>query len=61
MSHPINEAILERHFEDALKLNRLELITELGRSAASVWNYNSDELAEMVANKRFAEGPDGPC
>ena len=61
MSHPVNEAILERHFEDALKLNRLELIAELGFSIPEVAIISFDDLATTVAFKRFEEGPDGPC
>ena len=61
MSHPVNEAILERHFEDALKLNRLELIAELGFSIPEVAIISFDDLAATVAFKRFNEGPDGPC
>ena len=61
MSHLGNTEILERHFEDALELNRLELIAELkmGIFEASYWSF--DDLADLVANKRFEEGPDGPC
>ena len=61
MSHPINETILENHFEDALGLTRLDLIAELGVSIPEVAIVSFDDLAEMVANKRFEEGPDGPC
>ena len=61
MSHPVNEAILERHFEDAAELNRLELIAELGISIYSCRWFSFDELVEMVTRKRMNEGPDGPC
>ena len=61
MSHPINETILENHFEDALGLTRLDLIAELGVSIPEVAIVSFDDLAEMVANKRFEEGPDGPA
>ena len=61
MSHLGNTEILERHFEDALELNRLELIAELGVSIPKVATLSFDDLAELVANKRFDEGPDGPC
>ena len=61
MSNLRNEAILERHFEDASELNRLELIAELGVSIRTAAPASFDELAEMVAPQRFEEGPDGPC
>ena len=61
MSHPVNEAILERHFEDASELNRLELIAELGFSIPEVAMISFDDLAATVAWKRFAKGPNGPC
>ena len=67
MSHLGNTTILERHFEDASELTRLELITELGRSAKSLLEagrhrrMDFDQLATAVAYKRFEEGPDGPC
>ena len=60
MSNNINEQIKERHFEDALELNRLELIAEL---EMGIWeaSYRSfEDLAEAVANKILNEGPDGP-
>ncbi len=60
MSNLINDEVLERHYEDALELNRLELIAEL---EMGIWeaSYRSfEDLAEAVANKRFNEGPDGP-
>ena len=61
MSNNINEQIKERLFEEALEENRLDLIAELGMGIfeASYWSF--DDLADLVANKRFAEGPSGPC
>ena len=81
MSHPVNEIILENHFEDALELPSAELVKELGIELeytpiltleAVVLKHcaenhytksllTHDELAELVADKRFEEGPDGPC
>ena len=60
MSHPVNETILENHFEDAIRLNRLELIAELGMGIYEASFLSFDDLAERVATKRFNEGPDGP-
>jgi len=60
MSHPVNETILENHFEDAIGLNRLELIAELGMGIYEASFLSFDDLAERVASKRFNEGPDGP-
>ena len=61
MSHPVNDIILENHFEDALELTRIDLIAELGVSIPEVATVSFDDLAEIVANKWFNEGPDGPC
>ena len=63
MSHPVNTTILERHFEDALDLTRNELLAELGVSLPEQFTafHSNDDLAEAVAQKRFEEGPDGPC
>ena len=61
MSHPINEMILENHFEDALGLNRLDLIAELGMGIFEASFISFDDLAAKVATKRFNEGPDGPA
>ena len=75
MSHLGNTTILERHFEDALELSSAELAVELNldvdimgkplfdNDAVVVKNVTitHDDLADMAANKRFAEGPDGPC
>ena len=61
MSHPVNTTILERHFDDASELNRLELIAELGISIPNAAVLSFDDLAATVAYKRFDEGPDGPC
>ena len=57
MSHLGNTTILEQHFEDVSELNRLELIAELkmGIFEASYWSF--DDLADLVANKRFEESP----
>ena len=60
MSHHVNEMILENHFEDAIGLTRLELIGELGMGIYEASFISFDDLAEMVANKRANEGPDGP-
>ena len=61
MSHLGNTTILEQHFEDASELNRLELIAELkmGIFEASYWSF--DDLADLVANKRFEESPQIAC
>ena len=61
MSHLGNTTILEQHFEDVSELNRLELIAELkmGIFEASYWSF--DDLADLVANKRFEESPNIPC
>ena len=75
MSHPVNDIILENHFEDALELTSAEIVAELelvldicgkphfDKDAVVVDEkiITHDELAELVANKRFEEGPDGPC
>ncbi len=75
MSHPVNTTILENHFEDALELSSAELAVELKLkvdiTGKPVFNTDAvvvknviiphDDLADMVANKRFEEGPDGPC
>ena len=75
MSHPVNTTILERHFEDAHELSSAELAVELNLDVdimgKAVFNTDAvvvksvvithDDLADMVANKRFEEGPDGPC
>ena len=75
MSHPVNTTILENHFEDALELSSAELAVELNLkvdiTGKPVFNTDAvvvknvvithDDLADMVANKRFDEGPDGPC
>ena len=62
MSHPENEANLERHFENALSMSRLELIAELGFSSPETGiGVTFVELATAVANKRFYEGPESPC
>ena len=63
MSHPVNTTILERHFEDASELNRLELLAELEVSLPEQGTafLSNDDLAATVAFKRFEEGPDGPC
>jgi len=75
MSHPVNDIILENHFEDALELTSAEIVAELelvldicgkphfNKDAVVIKNIliTHDELAELVANKRFEEGPDGPC
>ena len=60
MSNNINEQIKERHFEDALELNRLELISELEMGIYEASYRSFEDLAEAVADKRFNEGPDGP-
>jgi len=60
MSHLGNTVILENHFEDALQLTRLELIAELEMGIYQASYISFDDLAEMVANKRFEQGPDGP-
>ena len=60
MSHHVNEMILENHFEDAIGLTRLELIAELRMGIYEASFISFDDLAEMVANKRANEGPDGP-
>ena len=60
MSHHVNEMILENHFEDAIGLTRLELIAELGMVIYESSFISFYDLAEMVANKRANEGPDGP-
>ena len=60
MSHLGNTVILENHFEDALQLTRLELIAELDMGIYQASYISFDDLAEMVANKRFEQGPDGP-
>ena len=52
--------ILENHFEDALELNRLDLIAELGMGIFEASFISFDDLAAKVATKRFNEGPDGP-
>ena len=61
MSHPINEMILENHFEDALELNRLDLIAELEMGIFEASFISFDDLAAKVATKRFNEGPSGPA
>ena len=61
MSHLGNTEILERHFEDALELSRLELIAELKMGIFEASYRSFDDHADLVANKRFEEGPDGPC
>ena len=75
MSHLGNTTILERHFEDALELSSAELAVELNLDVdimgKAVFNTDAvvvksvvithDDLADMVANKRFEEGPDCPC
>ncbi len=75
MSHPVNEIIKENHFEDALELSSAELAVELNLKVdimgKPVFDTDAvvvksviithDDLADMVANKRFEEGPDGPC
>jgi hypothetical protein len=61
MSHHINEMIQEKHFEDAVEMTRLELIAELEMGIYEASYISFDDLAEKVANKRFEEGPDGPC
>ena len=61
MSHSINTIILENHLEDALELTRLDLIAELKMGIYETSYISFDDLAEMVANKRFEEGPEGPC
>ena len=60
MSHLGNTVILENHFEDALQLTRLELIAELEMGIYQASYISFDDLAEMVAKKRFEQGPDGP-
>ena len=60
MSNNINEQIKEKHFEEALELNRLELIAELEMGIYEASYRSFDELAKAVADKRFNEGPDGP-
>ena len=60
MSHLGNTVILENHFEDALQLTRLELIAELEMGIYQASYISFVDLAEMVANKRFEQGPDGP-
>ena len=75
MSHPVNEIIKENHFEDALELSSAELAVELNLKVDIMGKpafdtdavvvksviITHDDLADMVANKRFEEGPDGPC
>ena len=75
MSHLGNTEILERHFEDAVELSSAELAVELNLKVDITGKpvFNTDavvvknvvithyDLADMVANKRFEEGPDGPC
>ena len=75
MSHLGNTEILERHFEDALELSSAELAVELNLKVDIMGKpafdtdavvvksviITHDDLAELVANKRFEEGPDGPC
>ena len=60
MSNNINEQIKERHFEEALELNRLELIAELemGIYEASYWSF--DDLVNLVVQLRLEALPDGP-
>ena len=60
MSNLINDEVLERHYEDALELNRLELIAELEMGIYEASYRSFEDLAEAVADKRFNEGPDGP-
>ena len=75
MSHFGNTTILEQHFENALELTRFELIQELAMHAGQTASHGQEralfrellhqasrrKLLGMVANKRFAEGPSGPC
>ena len=69
MSHLENTTILEQHFEDVSELTRFELIQELARHAGPTVIVfptplplmSFDELAEMVANKRFVESPQIAC
>ena len=75
MSHLGNTTILEQHYEDALELTRLELIQELAQHAGQTASHGQEralfrellhqasrrKLLGMVANKRFAEGPNIPC
>ena len=61
MSHTGNTTILEQHLDDALELNRLELIAELGFSIPEVAIISFDDLAATVAFKRFSESAQIPC
>ena len=65
MSNLRNEAILERHFEDASELTRHALFQELEITIFTSERYwkeiSDDDLAATVAFKRFNESPDGPC
>jgi hypothetical protein len=51
MSHPVNEIILENHFEDALELPSAELVKELGIEL----EYTPILTLEAVVLKHCAE------
>ena len=58
MSHMGNTECKERLMAYVLKLNRLDLIAELGLSINEVSAGSYDDLVDRVVEKRFEELPE---
>ncbi len=58
MSHMGNTESKERLMAYVLKLNRLDLIAELGLSINEVSAVSYDDLVDRVVEKRFEELPE---
>ena len=60
MSNIINEMNAENILSDVVKLNRLELISELEMSIYEASYISYDDLVDRVVEKRIEELPDCP-